>query len=76
VILGPADKLENGRSVCSFFRLIIDSRAAACAHLRIARVKPPQTIFELLAGARDEFLQRSLGKIATFIIDCLDAGAI
>jgi hypothetical protein len=76
LILGPAVKLANDRSVYWLFRLIIEPRTAACALLRVARAEPPQMTFELLAGGRDEFLQRSLGKIAVFIIGHLDAGAI
>lgn len=33
-------------------------------------------IFQLLVGGRDEFLQRPFRKIAVFVIDRLDAGAI
>ena len=58
----------------ALFSAILDPRTAGRALLHVARVEPVQIIFQLLAGGGDEFLQ--LGKIAVFVIDRLDAGAI
>ncbi len=57
LILVPAVKLANGPAVCWLIHQIGGSQIAACALLHIGPGTPPQIIFALLAGRRDEFLQ-------------------